>query len=98
MVLHHIQFLVSSLSEAKKFYLAALAPLGFKEYYAVEGLVGLSGPDGVPNLWLKGTDDSPTKGLHVAFLAESREAVDKFHEAALYVHLHRSFEGLTLNA
>ena len=96
MVLHHVQFLVSSLSEAKTFYLASLAPLGFKEYYAVKGLVGLSGPNGVPDLWLK-EDDSPTKGMHIAFVAESREVVDKFHEAALYVH-HRSFEGLTLNA
>jgi catechol 2,3-dioxygenase-like lactoylglutathione lyase family enzyme len=90
MVLHHVRLVVSSLPEAKKFYLAALAPLGFKEYYAVEGVVvGLSGPDNIPNLWLgsaKGPDDPPTKGAHIAFAAENREVVAKFHEAALYVH------------
>lgn len=89
MVLHHVRLVVSSLPEAKKFYLAALAPLGFKEHRAVEGVVGLSGPDGVPNLWLasaKGPDNPPTKGAHIAFAAENREVVAKFHEAALYVH------------
>ena len=96
MVLHHLQLLISSLSEAKAFYLAALAPLGFKEHHATKGLVGLGGPDGICDLWLK-EDDSPTKGMHIAFVAESREVVDKFYEAALYIH-HRSFEGLTLNA
>lgn len=89
MVIHHVQFTVSSLSEAKKFYLAALAPLGFKEFYAVDDVVvGLSGPNGVPDLWLgpvKTPNDSPTKGLHLAFLGESRRVVDQFYEAALYV-------------
>lgn len=87
MVIHHIQIVVSNLSEAKKFYLAALAPLGFKEFYAIEGVVvGLSGPNGVPDLWLgpvKSPNDSPTKGLHLAFLGGNREVVDQFHEAAL---------------
>jgi catechol 2,3-dioxygenase-like lactoylglutathione lyase family enzyme len=96
MVLHHVHFVVSSLSEAKKFYLAALAPLGYKEIYAVEGVVAGLGANGAPDLWLgpvKGVD-SPTKGLHLAFTAESREVVDQFYEAALYVY-HPSFEGLT---
>jgi catechol 2,3-dioxygenase-like lactoylglutathione lyase family enzyme len=99
MVLHHVLFTVSSLSAARKFYLAALAPLGFKEFHFVENtIVGLSGPNGVPDLWLDsvkpgGPKDSPTKGFHIAFLAESREVVDKFHEAALYVcHLSSAFE------
>jgi len=85
MVLHHVHFVVSSLSEAKKFYLAALAPLGYKEIYAVEGVVAGLGANGAPDLWLgpvKGVD-SPTKGLHLAFTAESREVVDQFYEAAL---------------
>jgi catechol 2,3-dioxygenase-like lactoylglutathione lyase family enzyme len=87
-MLHHVGLTVSSLSEAKKFYLAALAPLGYKEYHSVEGvIVGLCGANGSPDLWMapvKGSADSP-KGLHVAFKAESREIVDQFYEAALYV-------------
>lgn len=89
-MVHHVQFVVSSLPAATKFYMAALAPLGFKEFYAVKGaLVGLSGPDGIPDLWLgpvKSTNDSPTKGLHLAFRAESRKVVDQFYEEALYVY------------
>ena len=89
MVIHHVQFVVSSLSVAKKFYLTALAPLGFKEFYEVEGtIVGLNGPNGVPDLWLcpTGPNKPPTKGLHLAFLGESREVVDQFYKAALYVY------------
>lgn len=98
MALHHIQFVVSSLTKAKNFYLTALAPLGFKKYYEVENvIVGLSDPNGVPSLWLgppKGPNDPPTKGLHAAFLAKSREVVDQFYEAALYV-CHHSFQKLS---
>ncbi|TFK32244.1 glyoxalase/bleomycin resistance protein/dioxygenase [Crucibulum laeve] len=86
MVLNHVQFVVSSLLESKKFYLAALAPLGYEEYYAVEGVVVGLRANGVPDLWLgavKGPDDSPTKGLHLAFAGESRDVVDQFYEAAL---------------
>lgn len=99
MVLHHVQLTVSSLSEAKKFFLAALAPLGYKEYYTVEGVIVGLGANGVPDLWLgsvKGPDDSPSK-LHLAFTAESREVVDQFYEAALYVHHRFFFERLTFN-
>jgi len=99
MVLHHVQFVVSSLSEAKKFYLAALTPLGYKEIYTIEGVVAGLGANGIPDFWLgsvKGPDDSPTKGFHLAFTAESREAVDQFYEAALYVY-RGSFEGLRFN-
>ncbi|TFK42127.1 glyoxalase/bleomycin resistance protein/dioxygenase [Crucibulum laeve] len=86
MVFHHVGFIVSSLSEAKKFYLAALAPLGYKELHSIEGIVAGLGANGASDLWLvnvKGPDDSPTKGLHLAFKAESREVVDQFYEAAL---------------
>lgn len=90
MVLHHVQIIVTSLSEAKEFYLAALAPLAYKEYYAVEGVIIGLAANHIPDLWLspvKGPNDSPNKGMHVAFSAESREIVDQFYEAALYVHL-----------
>ena len=99
MVLNHVQFVVSSLSEAKEFYLSALAPLGYKEIYAVEGVVAGLGVNGVPDLWLspvKGPGNSPTKGLHLAFTAENREVVDQFYGAALYVY-HSSFEGLAFS-
>lgn len=86
MVLHHVRIFVSSLTEAKKFYLAALAPLGYRELYTIDGVVAGLGVN-VPDLMLAvKPDSSPTKELHLAFAAESREVVDQFYEAALYVY------------
>ena len=88
MVLHHTQFSVTSLSTSKAFYLAALAPLGYKEVLNFGDVqIGL-GAGGKPDLWLKaaGADGSPVKGLHLAFTAESREVVDEFYKAALCVY------------
>jgi len=85
MVLHHVQLFVTSLLEAKKFYLAALAPLAYKEIYAVEDIIVGLGAD-APDLWLspvKGSEGSPQRGVHIAFKAETKEIVDQFHEAAL---------------
>ncbi len=86
MVLHHILLPVSSVSESKKLYLAALGPLGYKEIYTTDSVVGL-GADGVADFWFNTAKDA-TKvraGVHVAFKAESREVVDQFYKAALYV-------------
>jgi len=99
MVLHHTTFGVTSVSASKTFYLAALAPLGYKEIFNFgEKHIGL-GADCKPDLWLKdvGADGSPVKGLHLAFGAESRQVVDEFYQAALYVISLLIFEGLILN-
>jgi len=99
MVLHHTTFGVTSISTSKTFYLAALAPLGYKEIFNFgEKHIGL-GANGKPDLWLKdvGADGSPVKGLHLAFGAESRQVVDEFYQAALYVISSLIFEGLILN-
>ena len=95
MVLHHARFIVSSLSASKKFYLEALAPLGYKEYWEETTQVGLTSEKGGPDLWLgavKEGGDGPTKGLHLAFKAESRGVVDAFYDAALYVFHHDSLD------
>jgi len=89
-MISHIFFTVSSLESAKDFYLSALAPLDYKVVKSFPGVYGL-GAKGVPDLWLssgecgEGKSKEPLKGLHMAFLAESRELVDQFHEAALFV-------------
>jgi len=98
MVLHHTLFTVASITASKTFYLSALAPLGYKVIKNFgDKQIGL-GVNGKPDLWLKdaGKDGSPVKGVHLAFAAESREVVDNFYQAALYV-ISSLVEELTLN-
>ncbi|KDR68972.1 hypothetical protein GALMADRAFT_78010 [Galerina marginata CBS 339.88] len=83
MVLHHVRVFVSSLPEATKFYLAALAPLGYKELYTIEGVVAGLGVKSPDLMIAVKSDTPPTKGLHLAFAAESKEVVDQFYEAAM---------------
>jgi catechol 2,3-dioxygenase-like lactoylglutathione lyase family enzyme len=79
--LDHIGLRVTDLAASKRFYSAALAPLGM-------GLIGESAshaafgirPMPYITVRLAETVEGPT---HVAFLAESRTQVDAFHRAAL---------------
>ena len=60
--------------------------------------VGLAASGKLADLWLKemSTDGSPVKGVHLGFEAESREVVDTFYQAVVYV-LSALVEELTLN-
>ncbi|KAI1931091.1 hypothetical protein LOZ65_001290 [Ophidiomyces ophidiicola] len=94
----HLGFCVpdSKLNETLSFYLAALAPLGYKEHMRpVENVIGL----GVyyPDFWITGVkpesedgddrdqdkQENQRKPLHIAFSASSREQVHAFYEAAI---------------
>jgi catechol 2,3-dioxygenase-like lactoylglutathione lyase family enzyme len=87
-VLDHLGFSVSDLNRAKRFYQKALAPLGITLIYEVtpeqsgSGSFLAFGEDERPYFWL-GTSESPSRHLHVAFLAKSRKMVDEFHKTAL---------------
>jgi catechol 2,3-dioxygenase-like lactoylglutathione lyase family enzyme len=79
-VVDHVLLVVRDLKASRRFYRAALAPLGIVEL-KVEA-------DGVA-FGAEGMDDfavfaghQPTSGAHVAFDAPSREAVDTFYAAA----------------
>jgi catechol 2,3-dioxygenase-like lactoylglutathione lyase family enzyme len=75
-LLDHVHLRVSDLDASKRFYAGALAPLGLRLTGEGEGWFSAD------ELFL--SDDAPaTAGLHIAFQAESREVVDRFHEAAL---------------
>jgi catechol 2,3-dioxygenase-like lactoylglutathione lyase family enzyme len=77
----HVGFRVRNLEASRKFYLAALAPLGFG--VAMEGNFGVGlGRDGKPELWLSPGDPAASP-LHIAFAARNRAEVDAFHAAAL---------------
>jgi catechol 2,3-dioxygenase-like lactoylglutathione lyase family enzyme len=89
MFIDHIGLGVADYPKSKAFYAKALAPLGAE-------LIAEFGPEvtpnkvwacgfgrkGKPELWL-GSDGKTTPPTHIAFLAENREQVRAFYEAAI---------------
>src|SRR5947209_20256942 len=78
----HVGLKVKDLDASVRFYGAALAPLGYGLASRDQSGAGF-GPPGAPALWLYGPEVSPGPGLHVAFRAADRAAVDRFHAGGL---------------
>jgi catechol 2,3-dioxygenase-like lactoylglutathione lyase family enzyme len=84
----HVSLGVADLDRAATFYDAVLAALGHVRLFRQARAVGY-GPEGFEGeapfaIVLGGPEASaPGKGFHVAFAASSRDAVDRFHAAAL---------------
>ncbi len=78
----HIGLKVANFDAAVRFYQAALEPLGHVMGSQDESGAGF-GPPGSPALWLYRVAGSKGSGTHVAFRAPDRNAVDRFHAAAL---------------
>ena len=81
----HVSIGVADIARSKKFYDAALKPLGYSRLS--DGETSLGYGDKAVQLWL-GATQKPVKpdsdsGLHFCFAAEDRAAVDAFHAAAL---------------
>lgn len=82
-MIHHTSVAVSNYEAAKAFYQALLAPLGYSlgmdvpEYKAA----GFKDAGSHQDFWIGEKPDAT--GVHVAFLASSKEAVDAFHAAGL---------------
>ena len=91
MAIDHVSVGITNMVRAKAFYDAALAPLGLAPIYPVEfsgQLVGVGyGENQKPSFWIQlpinGKPASVGNGVHVAFLAPSRAAVDAFYLAAI---------------
>jgi catechol 2,3-dioxygenase-like lactoylglutathione lyase family enzyme len=88
-VIDHVGFSVSDIEVSKRFYAAALAPLGVELLMTVTpdmteaGGTALGfGRDGKPFFWV-GDNERVGEGSHVAFGVASRSEVDAFHAAAL---------------
>jgi catechol 2,3-dioxygenase-like lactoylglutathione lyase family enzyme len=87
-MLDHVGAVVSDIARSRRFYDAALAPLGVTVMMEVTaeqtgGHAHLGyGSAGKPFFWV-GAGGPPTGRLHVAFTAGSRAVVDAFHAAAL---------------
>jgi len=84
-MLDHISIGVRDLARARRFYNAALKPLGYGVKSESETMLGY-GHDRVA-LWI-GAADRPVpadegSGLHICFAAPTRQSVDAFHAASL---------------
>ena len=85
MKIAHVGFTVSNITRAKDMYQKALIPLGLSIQMEGEGYVGF-GEQHSNLLWLGAPNEKHTvvaTDVHVAFLADTREAVDSFHKAGL---------------
>jgi len=87
-MLDHIGLAVSDYARSRRFFDAALAPLGIAVVMEVTpeqsggGAHAGFGSDGRPYFWI-GDGKAPTTGVHVAFTAPDRTTVDAFYKAAL---------------
>lgn len=85
-MLHHLSFGVTDLACSAAFYDAALGALGYVRVWADQTAVGYGEPGGGDKLAIKLRPAgvlAPGAGFHLAFAAPSRQAVERFHEAAL---------------
>lgn len=84
-MIDHVSIGVSDLARAKRFYGAALQPLGYACLSDGAEMLGYGAERVV--LWIGASERpvpaDPASGLHFCFIAPSREAIDAFHRAAL---------------
>src|SRR5204862_399534 len=73
---------VSDMERSRKFYDQALRPLGIERLYAEGETASGYGAGRKAFFWISLRAASQT-GSHVAFTAEDRQTVDRFHQAAL---------------
>jgi catechol 2,3-dioxygenase-like lactoylglutathione lyase family enzyme len=82
-VFDHVIVDVADLELARGFYERALAPLSISLVMRFDDRYAFGGPSGKPQFWVVARGTPPARGVHVAFGAEGRAAVDAFHREAL---------------
>ena len=85
-MLHHLSIPVTSIERSARFYDAALAALGYVRVQSDPDFVGYGCSGGGDRFAIRRISDRisvPGPGFHIAFAAESCEAVDAFHAAAV---------------
>ncbi len=84
-MIDHVSIGVRDVGKAKRFYDAALKPLGYRCLSPGETSLGY-GKDAVA-LWIGASESpvpaDPKSGLHFCFAAPTRKSVGEFHKAAL---------------
>jgi catechol 2,3-dioxygenase-like lactoylglutathione lyase family enzyme len=86
-MIDHLGFSVADYERSKRFYLAALAPLGYALVMEVrqsehDAPAAGFGAGGKPDFWIGG-EGALNKPVHVAMTAKTRAMVDAFYEAAM---------------
>jgi catechol 2,3-dioxygenase-like lactoylglutathione lyase family enzyme len=88
-VINHIEIGVTDVDASRRFYEAALAPLGLALVISVDPAhtaLGTArfgfGRDGYPSFWIHGQSGA-SRSIHIAFSAARHDRVDAFHAAAL---------------
>lgn len=85
-LVHHLGIFASDWTVSETFYTNALAALDVRAGYRADNIAEYWIPErDTPSLSLESAPTSAevTRGLHVAFEAADRHAVDAFHEAAV---------------
>ncbi len=80
-MLDHIGIRVSDYDRSKRFYSAALGPLGYTLLFEHPISGAGFGRAGKPDFWIK--QGAPSPSLHVAFESPDRATIGAFHQAAL---------------
>ncbi len=81
----HLSIGARDIARARRFYDAALEPLGYTCLSSDDGSLGYGAK--AAEYWVNRTDHpvaaDDRSGLHICFSAPDRDAVDAFHKAAL---------------
>ncbi len=83
---HHLGVFASDFEASERFYTSVLEPLGIGVGYRADGVAEYWHPErDTPSLSLERAEqaNAATRGMHIAFTAGSRDAVDAFHAAAV---------------
>ncbi|MZD08212.1 VOC family protein [Streptomyces sp. SID5785] len=82
---HHLAVFASDFEASERFYTSALGALGIGAGYRADGVSEYWTPGrDTPSLSLeRAAEGTVTTGVHIAFTAADREAVDAFHAAAV---------------
>jgi catechol 2,3-dioxygenase-like lactoylglutathione lyase family enzyme len=80
-MIDHVTLLAGDVPASRRFYEAALAPLGFGLEFERDGFLAFGSWESGRLILLAG--ERPGTGVHVAFSAPSPEAVNAFHAAAM---------------
>jgi catechol 2,3-dioxygenase-like lactoylglutathione lyase family enzyme len=85
-MIDHLGLQAADTEVAAAFYLRVFAACGIREAMRIDTpqgpVVGMSGPDGMPQLWVSPMEDTGHRPVHLALQAPSREAVDAVFAAA----------------
>jgi catechol 2,3-dioxygenase-like lactoylglutathione lyase family enzyme len=82
-MLEHVSVPVSDFKRAKKFYVAALKPLGYKLWADYPPDAAGFAERGSASVWISAKKAKVRHPIHVAMRGRSKKAVKDFYEAAM---------------